>query len=113
MNGGLEKVWWHCVRVPYVVGTLALAASLAACGNSGSGGVSGEYMGQADAGMDKLVFGPGNEVRATFDGDIAAGTFGIEGKEVFLNFGGEQAKLAVAGNGCLVGDSDVGTYCKR
>lgn len=113
MNGGFAKVWWHCVQIPYVVATIALAASLAACGDSGSGGISGEYMGQAGAGVDKLVFGPGNEVRAAYQGDIAAGIFRVSGKEVFLDLGGDQAKLAIAGNGCLVGGSDVGTYCKR
>jgi hypothetical protein len=113
MNRGFAEVWGHCVRIPYVVATIASAASLAACGDSGSGVISGEYLGQDGAGVDTLVFGPGNEVRATYRDDIAAGIFKVSGKEVFLDLGGDQATLAIAGNGCLVGGSDVGTYCKR
>lgn len=105
------KALTRCGRVRYGIAALALAATVTACG-SGGGGVSGEYVGQAGAWVDKLVFGPGNEVRAFDGGDSAAGIFGIEGKEILLTIGTDRDKLTIVGNGCLDG-GHLGTYCKR
>jgi hypothetical protein len=90
---------------------LALVVLVAACGGSSS--ISGEYMGQPGSWVDKLVFGPGNEVRAIDGGDTAAGIFSIDGKEVLLTFGTDRNKLTITGNGCLDGGRDAGIYCKR
>jgi len=113
MDGVFEKVQVIGIRLQYGASVLILAIAVAACGNSGSSGVSGEYLGQPGSWVDKLVFGPGNEVRAVDDGDTAAGVFRVEGKEVFLTIGGDQSKLTITGNGCLDGGRDAGIYCKR
>jgi len=76
MIGWIGAVRSVCVRVCRGVIALALAVSVIACGN---GGISGEYVGQPGAWVDKLTFGPGNEVRAVQRGDAAVG-IGIEGK---------------------------------
>jgi hypothetical protein len=109
MIGGIEKLQAACVRIRCGVAALALAALMAACGNDSS--MSGEYVGQPGAWVDKLVFGPGNEVRAIDNGKTSAGVFRIEGSEIFLTFGTDQDKLSIGGNGCL--SSRLGTYCKR
>jgi hypothetical protein len=108
MNGGIEKRQAACVRIRSGVGALALATLLAACGNSS---LSGEYVGQPGSWVDKLVFGPGNEVRAIDGGDTSAGIFKVEGTEILLTIGTDQDKLKIDGNGCL--SSRLGTYCKR
>lgn len=93
-----------------------MAVLIAACGNSGNSGnsrIAGEYIGQPGAWVDKLVFGPGNEVRAVDGGDTAAGVFRVEGKEIILTIGTDQSKLTIVGNGCLDGGRDAGVYCKR
>lgn len=63
--------------------------------------------------VDKLVFGPGNEVRAVDGGATSAGIFHVEGQEIVLTFGTDQNKLTVTDNGCLDGGRAAGTYCPR
>lgn len=109
MSGGVEKVRAGGVRVRRGVGALGLVALIAGCGNSS---ISGEYVGQPGSWVDKLVFGPGNEVRAVNRGDAAAGVFRVESKEIFLTIGTDQTKLTIAANGCLDAGR-LGIYCKR
>jgi hypothetical protein len=87
-----------------------MAASITACGG---GNITGEYVGQPGSWVDKLNFGPGNEVRAVDGGDTAAGVFRVEGKEIFLTIGTDQNTLMIVGNGCLDGGRHLGVYCKR
>lgn len=112
MSGGVEKVRAEGIRVRCGVGALGLVALvtlIAGCGNSS---ISGEYVGQPGSWVDKLVFGPGNEVRAFDSGDATAGVFRVEGKEIFLTIGGDRNKLTIEGNGCLDAGR-LGVYCKR
>jgi hypothetical protein len=114
MSGGVEKVQAVGVQVRRSVSALGLAALItftAGCGN-GNGSVSGEYVGQPGSWVDKLVFGPGNEVRSFDGGDAAAGVFKVEGKEILLTIGTDQNKVTIADNGCLDAGR-LGMYCKR
>ena len=107
-----EKVKAIGVQARRGVSALGLVASItliAACGN---GSISGEYVGQPGSWVDKLVFGPGNEVRSFDGGDAAAGVFTVEGKEILLTIGTDQNKLTIGDNGCLDAGR-LGIYCKR
>ncbi|MDO9600238.1 MAG: hypothetical protein Q7J47_21165 [Azoarcus sp.] len=97
-------------RVQRALGLAAVGTLLAACGDSG---LSGEYIGRQGSWVDKLVFGPGNEVRAVDGRDEAAGVFRIEGKQVILTIGTDQSALTIADSGCLDGGRQAGVYCKR
>jgi len=110
MKGEYQNAQAVGAQVRRGIGALALVILVAACGSSS---VSGEYVGQPGAWVDKLVFGPGNEVRAIDGGDTAAGIFSIDGKEILLTFGTDQNKLTITDNGCLDGGRDAGMYCKR
>jgi len=110
MYDGYEQVRAVCVRLRCAVSGLALVALVAACGNSS---ISGEYVGQPGSWVDKLVFGPGNEVRAVDGGATSAGIFHVEGQEIVLTFGTDQNKLTITDNGCLDGGRAAGNYCPR
>ncbi|MDO8827554.1 hypothetical protein [Methylophaga sp.] len=85
--------------------------TLAACGGSG-GSVSGEYIGQENAWVDKLVFGPDDKVRAIDGDETALGIFTVEGDKVMVAIGGDQNPMTIRKDGCLDGGY-VGVYCKK
>lgn len=87
---------------------LLLAATLAACGESGP---SGDYLARGDdAFVDKLVFGPGDRVQAVLGDNTRVGSFTVKGSEVVVTIGSDQSTLAIDGN-CVVSQR-LGTYCK-
>jgi hypothetical protein len=112
MSGGVEKAQAVGVQVRRGVSALGLAALITFTAGCGNGSVSGEYVGQPGSWVDKLVFGPGNEVRSFDGGDAAAGVFKVEGKEILLTIGTDQNKVTIADNGCLDAGR-LGVYCKR
>jgi hypothetical protein len=111
MNRRSGRVQAVSAQVRSRVSALALVGFIVACGSGGSG-ISGEYVGQPGAWVDRLVFGPGTEVRAFQRGDAAVGVFGVDATEILLTIGTDQDKLTIVGNGCLDG-GHLGTYCKR
>jgi hypothetical protein len=72
MNCRFEKVQAIRIQIRRRASALAMAESIAACGSSD---FSTEYIGQPVSLVDKLVFDPGNKVRAVGDSDIAAGVY--------------------------------------
>lgn len=92
---------------------LALVFGLAGCGGSDSGALTGEYIGQPGSWVDKLVFGPGNEVRAVDGEETALGIYSVDGKQVLVAISGDQSTLIITDNGCLDGGGMAGVYCKR
>lgn len=86
---------------------ITIVLALSACGNS----ISGEYIGQENSRVDKLIFGPGDEVRAVLGESIRVGTFTVVENKVNVIIGNDQNAMTIKDDGCLDGGY-VGVYCK-
>lgn len=88
----------------------AMLLGLSACGDGNS--ISGEYIGLNNAWVDKLIFGPNDQVRAIDGEDTALGIYTIEGDTLLVAIGGDQNPMTIRKDGCLDGGY-VGVYCKE
>lgn len=75
--------------------------------------LSGTYIGQEDAFLEKLTFISKNKVELTFLGITSEATYIKEKNRVKINNAGESQILIITENGCLDGGSFIGKYCKN
>jgi len=87
-----------------------LFLGLSACGGENS--LTGEYVGQENAWVDKIIFGPNDQVRAIDGDETTLGIFRVDGEIVMLAIGGDQNPMTIRKDGCLDGGY-VGVYCKK
>lgn len=81
-------------------------------GCSGNG-LSGTYVGQEGAFLEKMTFTSYDKVELTFLGATTEATYTLEGKKVKINNAGENQILTITENGCLDGGGFIGKYCKE
>lgn len=87
-----------------------MLAGLSACGGESS--ITGEYIGQENAWVDKIIFGPEDQVRAIDGDETTLGIFRVEGETVIVAISGDQNPMTIREDGCLDGGY-VGVYCKQ
>lgn len=76
-------------------------------------GLSGTYIGQEGAFLEKLTFTSNDTVELTFYGSTTEATYTKEGKKVKINNAGENQILTITNMGCLDGGGFIGIYCKE
>ncbi|MEN3322359.1 hypothetical protein VP395_01345 [Mariniflexile soesokkakense] len=76
-------------------------------------GLSGTYIGQDGAFLEKMTFISNDKVELTFLGATTETTYAKEGKKVKINNAGENQILTITDTGCLDGGGFIGTYCKE
>lgn len=90
--------------------TLAAGALLlSACSNA----PSGEYVGDADSYLDKIVFKSGDKLEVVKGGATRVGTYQVDGKQVVIVIGNDQETRTIGDKGCIGGGNLRGTYCKE
>lgn len=75
--------------------------------------LSGTYIGQENAFLEKITFTSKNKVELTFFGSTTEATYSIEGEKVKINNAGENQILTITDDGCLDGGGFIGKYCKE
>lgn len=94
----------HLSIVTFAAGALLLSA----CSNS----PSGEYVGEPDSYLDKIVFKSGDKVDVIKGGATRVGTYQVNGKQVIITIGNDQETMTIDDKGCIGGGRLRGTYCK-
>ncbi len=76
-------------------------------------GLSGTYMGQNGAFLEKMTFISKDKVELTFMGATSEASYIKEGDKVKINNAGENQILTINDDGCLDGGGFIGMYCKE
>lgn len=76
-------------------------------------GLSGTYIGEDGAFLEKMTFISNDKVELTFLGATTETTYIKEGKKVKIDNAGDNQIFAITENGCLDGGGFIGKYCKE
>lgn len=94
------------LKITIVIFVIVLLSS---CHNTG---LSGTYIGEEGAFLEKLTFVSHDKVELTFLGTTTEVTYSKEGNKIKINNAGDNQILYITNNGCLDGGGFIGKYCK-